>query len=306
MAVAGSDDMSVKFRSVVALLLLAGFPLVVFGIGGTVVAAGIWLASVQGRLGFEVGLFGVALLGSLLAAVTSAVRARPRPLDGPELTRLAEPVLWQVIDVLTGRMGVQGPRRIVLDPQVNAAVTEVAGHREMVIGLPLLAALTRDELLSVVAHELGHYAHGHTRLTALTYRWSLLVENVLIRIDNRLVRGLLTSYYQLYLLFASAARRQQELQADEWSPRLISPTAAASALLRLRQVDACWSRLVADYLPLTGPARRRPQLTVGLRALIAADAARSGPGEAGAAGPDGSRLSAVAGPGFDPAEPASR
>ncbi|MFZ0160603.1 MAG: M48 family metallopeptidase [Kineosporiaceae bacterium] len=263
--------MLVKMRLALALLVLAAFPLVVLAVAAAIVAGGVRLAALQGGLGTRIVIGGLIVAAGLVGGAVNAFRARPEPAQGVELTRQGEPRLWQLLDSLAAPMGVRGPDRLVVVPEVNARVSEVGGHREMVLGLPLLAGLTRTELASVLAHELGHYAQGHTRLGALTYRWSVLIEGVLDRMSSAVVRGLLTAYYSVYVLLTASARRQQELQADDWSVRLTDPVTAGSAMTRVGQIDLGWERLIEDYLPLTGPAHRRASLAVGLRELMRAD-----------------------------------
>jgi Zn-dependent protease with chaperone function len=256
-------------RSLLGLVLLACFPLVAVAVAVAVVAVGVVVTDhVAERYGILIIFAGLGILGTLGISFVRALRARPQPVEGPELSRGDAAALWALVDHLAGRMQVRGPERIVVVPDVNAAVYEVRGRREMLIGLPLLGALTRGELASVLAHELGHYSHGHTRLSARTYRWSELALGFLERTPNRVARGILTGYYRLYLLLASSANRAHELQADDWSARLTNPLTAVSALERVGTVRRCWQILTEDYLPLTGPARRRAPLTAGLHELL--------------------------------------
>src|SRR5436190_1994303 len=68
------------------------------------------------------------------------------------------------------------PREVYLAPDVNAGVAHIGGFAGigarpiMIVGLPLMAALTRSELRGVIAHEFGHYAGGETRLAPVVYR----------------------------------------------------------------------------------------------------------------------------------------
>ena len=45
-----------------------------------------------------------------------------------------------------------------------------AGEMFYLIGYPLLVVLSPDQLKAVVAHELAHFANGHSRLAGLVYR----------------------------------------------------------------------------------------------------------------------------------------
>ena len=86
----------------------------------------------------------------------AAYKHRPEPAEGVDVTRDQHPDLWAEVDRLAASAQTEPPARIVIVPEVNAAVTEVAGSREMLIGLPLLATFTVGQLRAVLAHELGH------------------------------------------------------------------------------------------------------------------------------------------------------
>jgi Zn-dependent protease with chaperone function len=66
-----------------------------------------------------------------------------------------------------------------------------------------------------LAHELGHYAGGHTRFGALTYRGMRSIADTVGRVGPRSVAGaLLTSYAMVYALVALAVMRRMEVEAD--------------------------------------------------------------------------------------------
>lgn len=263
--------MSLTVRSLVALVLLACFPVAALAVAVGIIAVGVYVTDhVVERLGILMVFAGLGVLATIATSLVRALFTRPQPTEGPELTRENAPALWHVVEELASRMQVAGPRRIVLVPEVNAAVWEARGQREMLVGLPLLAGMSRRELASVLAHELGHYAHGHTRLSARTYRWSTFVDGFLDRTGSAFARWILRRYYRLYLVFARSANRAHELQADDWSARLTDPATAAGALQKLAVIDRCWAALTENYLPLSGPARRKAPLALGLAHLMQA------------------------------------
>jgi Zn-dependent protease with chaperone function len=158
--------MGMRVRAVAALPVLVLFPVVVLALVVGVVAGGFYLGSFAGILGVKVAWIAIPVAWALFSAVRDVWRSRPEPMAGVELDRRPQPAFWAVVDDLADRMQTERPQRVVVNGTVNAAVTQVGGHREMVIGLPLLAGMSRDELVSVLAHELGHFASGHTRVPA--------------------------------------------------------------------------------------------------------------------------------------------
>ncbi|MGW4422159.1 M48 family metallopeptidase [Streptosporangium sp. NPDC004631] len=176
------------------------------------------------------------------------------------------PALWASVRELAEEVGTRPPAEIRLIGEVNAKVTEetsflglFGGTRRLYVGLPLLAGLSADELRVVLCHELGHYAHAHTRLGAITYRGQLSVRETLDRLELLRkpavgARGPARSggpvswmwwpflgYAAVYFRLCYAVNRRQELQADAVAARVVGAEIAAEALWRsLRVLPVAW------------------------------------------------------------------
>jgi Zn-dependent protease with chaperone function len=263
--------MLVRARALVSLLVLALFPVAVLALLAGTLALAVRVGSASGAAGVKLaGWVALPLAYAVWIAVRDAVRARPQPSQAPELTRGEHPALWAEVDALAAGLQTAPPARIVVEPAVNASVTEAGGHREMTVGLPLLLGMTRPELRAVLAHELGHYGAGHTRLLALSYRARDAVLGTVGNLSGGPARWLLGGYARCYLVVAAWANRAQELQADDFAARVAGREAAASAFRRLLAISVAWDALVEDYLPLAGAAERRPALSAGLVSLLGA------------------------------------
>ncbi|WP_228688331.1 M48 family metallopeptidase [Amycolatopsis keratiniphila] len=248
------------------------FPVVVVAVGVASVLAGL---RIQGKIGTYVMLGGLAIMVALGFGLMSALRARRPPIEGPRLDREAHPALWEMIDDLAALVKTRPPDEIVLIGEINAAVSEDArflglrpGRRTMLIGLPLLAAMSVSELRSVLAHELGHYSGGHTRLLALTYRGTQTLAFTVDRLDGGPARALLSAYSKLYLLVARSANRRQELQADEASVLAAGSRTAAAALRKVATLSPLWKDYAERYLSLGAAARRTPPVLLGFRSYL--------------------------------------
>ena len=262
----------VKVRAALALVVLALFPVLVVALLAATVAAALWAFVYSGVAGTKILLYlAVPLVLAVVFAVRDVARARPEPSALPEITRPEHPAVWAEVDALASGLGTPAPSRIVVAPVVNAGVREVRGEREMTIGLPLLVALTVPELRSVLGHELGHYGAGHTRLLRLTYRATDALLGT-VRNSSGLLRWVLARYARVYLAVAASANRAQEEEADAYSSRVAGPHVAADALRMVAALDHAWNSLASEYLPLAGPARRRPRVCEGLQELLRARA----------------------------------
>jgi len=78
--------------------------------------------------------------------------------------------LWAEVRAIAAEVRTRVPDEVRLVADVNAAVSEDTrllglrgGRRYLYVGLPLLQAMNLAQFRSVLAHELGHYSHQHTR-----------------------------------------------------------------------------------------------------------------------------------------------
>lgn len=163
-----------------------------------------------------------------------------------------------------------------LDLPVNASVLEHRKRRIMLLGLPLLATLSRDELRAVVAHEYGHYMGGDTRFSGWIWRTRVAVLKTVQSLAmsdswtrRYVVRWPFEWYAKLFLRITNALSRRAEFAADAVSARAASADAAGRALRRVEAVapafDEFWS---ADVAPMLDHGRR-PPIATGFAAMTA-------------------------------------
>ncbi|WHT19953.1 M48 family metallopeptidase [Crossiella sp. CA-258035] len=268
--------MRAPLRAVAALVVLLGFFVLVLALTAGLALFAVWLfTESHGPASIQAGLAAIGVAVAVGAALRKVLKVRNEPY-GARLVRAEYPELWRTVDELAVAADTRGPDDIRLVPEVNAAVWEDTsllglrtGKRYLMIGLPLLAGLTVAELRAVLAHELGHYSHGHTRLSALTYRATEALEKTLEELRGSLVGWLLARYARLYALVAGASNRAQELQADAASVTAAGKAATASALRKISALAAAWEKYSEDYVGMAPEAGRTPELLAGFRAFLA-------------------------------------
>ena len=113
-----------------------------------------------------------------------------------------------------------------------------------------------DELL---CHEFGHYARGHTRLGAITYRGAtaladarrVLAEtargNSLVAMYGGVPVLLLDGYGRLYDRVSRAVRRRQEFAADAAAAHIAGAGAMAAALRSTHAIAVAWTDFRATH-----------------------------------------------------------
>lgn len=143
-----------------ASALLIVVSLVLYLLIAALLAAGLWL----GSLSFP----GLGLLpGALL--VVMAVELRPRfgrvPKFATEMTATAAPELHRLVGQVAAALSAPVPAVHVEEDVFNASATRVGLRRRpvLVLGLPLWNALTAQQRVALLGHELGHFVNGDPR-----------------------------------------------------------------------------------------------------------------------------------------------
>jgi STE24 endopeptidase len=85
---------------------------------------------------------------------------------------MQDPALEAEILALADRAGIEGSRVFEVDKSVdtntvNAYVTGFASTKRIVLWDTIIAKLSREQLLVVMGHEMGHYVLGHVRSSML-------------------------------------------------------------------------------------------------------------------------------------------
>ena len=173
-------------KSIVVRALLAVFLMVLFvaaaigAVAGLLYAAKflLWMVpEIRGR-----GVIMIALAGAacIIAAGVVAWSVLPRPdrfePPGPEISVNKQPALFAELRRVANATGEAMPVHVYVVNEVNAFVAERGGvmgigsRRVMGLGLPLLRTLTVSELRAVIAHEMGHFYGGDTKLGPWIYK----------------------------------------------------------------------------------------------------------------------------------------
>jgi len=205
----------------------------------------LWVGATVSHAMLLLGKLGWAFL-VLISLVLRAMWVRLEPPQGRVVTSSECPELFQLIEVLRGK--VQAPRvdTVLLTSDFNAAIVQhprfgiFGGNRNyLLLGLPLMQSLSSAEFEAVIAHEFGHLSGAHGRFGAWIYRlrtgWARLLGA--LNAHNHWGAALFTRFFNWYAPLFSAysfvQARQQEYEADRRSVEAVGRDATASALLRV-------------------------------------------------------------------------
>lgn len=212
------------------------------------------------------------VVAAFLWMILKALWVTVDPPRGAEVKARQAPDLFAMIDELRRNLGAPPFHHVLITDDFNAGVVQLPRlgifgwpRNYLLIGLPLMKAMTLDQFKAVLAHEFGHLAKGHGRMSNWIYRqrlrWSRLVTTLEANRSrgNFLFKPFLNWFAPYFNAYSFPLARANEYEADAASARLTSPQAAAEALTSVNVVgnyleEHYWPQIhkMADDLPQPG------------------------------------------------------
>ena len=190
----------------------------------------------------------------VLVLVQAIFKVRVPTPEGAALAPEDAPRLFACLAELRGAMRSPEIHHVLLTEEFNASVRQVPRWgpfgrptNYLLLGLPLLEALSPEQLRAALVHEFGHLSGSHGRLGAWIYRlrstWSRISQaadgseaqsvNWLSRMVFRWgIRTFFRWYAPLFRARSLALSRLQELEADRLAAGLAGRDHLAACLLR--------------------------------------------------------------------------
>lgn len=247
-----------KFRHKIKLVLLylAGygyFFLLIFGILGLLIAS-LFLILNKTNLGFRIlkilfPLFAVliALIRGLFIALSAKI---PEP-EGIEVGKEEFPEFYKLLEEIRVKINCPRIHHVKFDLSFNAYVAEIPKYgviglfrRYLVIGIPLMLALSKDELRAVIGHELGHLSRSHGKMSVKVLRaenvWRKASEELMKSGKDRniLFKSFLISYIPALNNALFSLRRENEYEADKAAETVTDSETVAKILVKLPLYDS--------------------------------------------------------------------
>lgn len=214
-------------------------------VGLILLATGVALAALYQSLVATVLAGVIALAGLGLAVfVLGCMWVHFEPPEGLVLEEKDHPELHKVLAELGDLAGGMRFHRVMLDPDMNASVVQTPRlgifgwyRSHLMIGLPLMEALSLDELKAVLAHEIGHLTRADGKTCAWLHRtretWERVVERFSRNGHHRVFGDFFQWFWPRFSSRVLVLSRFNELAADQFAAHAVSPQALASGLRRL-------------------------------------------------------------------------
>jgi Zn-dependent protease with chaperone function len=238
-----------RYRRRVIFLALVGYAYLAFVLALLLGLTALALLSIA-----YLKILGVKLaiaIGAFLWFVMKALWVRIPAPEGITVGKRDAPKLIDMVERLTTALHAPAFHTIIIDNRLNASVVQVprlgifGWHRNyLTVGLPMMQVLTPQQLEAVIAHELGHLAGGHGRLSNWIYRlrfgWERLLQALTFQrsFATFLFKPFFTRYAPYFHAYSFPLARANEYEADAASARLTSTRSAAAALTTVEVMGA--------------------------------------------------------------------
>ena len=270
-----ADERPQLYAAKVALVAALGYLGLALVAGGILLSCFYIIRSIVavGRPSGWMLIVGVAAISTLIAMVRALWVRLDEPNDRA-ITREEAPALFALIDDLSGRMNGVPLESVTISGEFNASICQIPRwgvfgnyRNHLQLGLPLLAALSVEELASVLAHEMGHLGGQHGKFSAWIYRqrttWRALRQK--FEAPSNLFDEALATFYRWYAPYFHAysfvLARNQEYAADRAAAAMTHPQIVGRTLTKVELMgrflsEIFWRRLFAQVEKTPEPPYR--------------------------------------------------
>ncbi|HXE40907.1 MAG TPA: M48 family metallopeptidase [Azonexus sp.] len=193
----------------------------------------------------------IIVVGFFLWMILKALWVKIEPPAGTAISAREAPELFAMINDLQRTLDAPRFHHVLITEEFNAGVVQsprlgIFGwpRNYLLLGLPLMHALSAEQFKAVLAHEFGHLARGHGRVSNWIYRqrlrWSRLL-GILEATESSgsfLFKPFLNWFVPYFNAYSFPLARANEYEADATATRLVSAHSAAQALTAVNVVGS--------------------------------------------------------------------
>lgn len=186
---------------------------------------------------------------TLVFIIMKSLWVRLEPPKGISLKKEDSTILFEKINSIRKKLNTRKIHEIILTKELNAALYQYPRFglfgfykNYLIIGLPLLMSLNEDEMISVIAHELGHLSGNHSKFASWIYRvkstWYKLMSK--LEEDDQKTTWIFNKFVKWYVPFLDAysfvLMRSEEYEADKCAAIITNENISANALIKINVV----------------------------------------------------------------------
>ena len=255
------------FLGIIALFLVIPVLIIILlvagpsGIGSILwLAVKLWWIFLPG-LGLYIGFVG--------GAVKSLFAKFPEP-SGTEITETDAPEFFSFIRSASKSLHAKFPERVLLTDEFNAAIVTTPrlgmfGRRVyLLVGLPLMSALSPEQFKAVVAHEIGHISGRHGGFAKWAYQlreaWGRFIDSQELN-DHKLAyfySKFVNWFFPYFTAYSFVLMREHEKEADAYAVELVGAQPLGESLIALETRNSelnnvFWKRVHEENLSSDKP-----------------------------------------------------
>jgi len=197
-----------------------------------------------GKLVWLIAIGFLSVFGTIWNFLKSFLTKIPAP-EGFELDREEVPQLYKLVEETSDYLKSPRPQHILLSEDFNAAVVTlpkygVFGKRTyLILGLPLLQAISPEQLRAVLAHEIGHISEKHGSYSTWVYGLQESWGRFLASQEEEghklsfLYEKFLNWYFPYFGAYSFVLRRRHEREADSYAVQFVGAKPLGEALINL-------------------------------------------------------------------------
>jgi len=248
------------------------------------IAAGLWIISIKPMFFTVMIGIGLASLGVLISYFLIKFLFKKHITDRSDLTEITrndEPQLFQMIDEIVKQAGTDFPKKVYLAYDVNASVFYDSSFwsmflpikKNLIIGIGLVNACTKQELKAILAHEFGHFSQRSMKVGSYVYNVNQIIFNLVNEDESyrntvqgwanasgyfaifaelaikitQAIQWILRKMYSFVNIRHMALSREMEFHADEVAANIAGSIALEESLLRLDLAGNSYSSVIDFY-----------------------------------------------------------
>jgi len=248
------------------------------------IAAGLWIISIKPMFFTVMIGIGLASLGILISYFLIKFLFKKHITDRSDLTEITrndEPQLFQIIDEIVKEAGTDFPKKVYLAYDVNASVFYDSSFwsmflpikKNLIIGIGLVNACTKQELKAILAHEFGHFSQRSMKVGSYVYNVNQIIFNLVNEDESyrntvqdwanasgyfaifaelaikitQAIQWILRKMYSFVNIRHMALSREMEFHADEVAANIAGSIALEESLLRLDLAGNSYSSVIDFY-----------------------------------------------------------